>query len=163
MTDFEERLRKAIDRGKARSEAKNREAREKAMSEEQLKSLHSKYRLMLSDYIEACVGAMPNHFPGFQTETIFGERGWGAGCKRDDIGPGPDGKAASFFSRLEMTVRPHSPKLNVLELTAKGTVRNKEIYNRRHFERIQEVDPETFRELIDAWVLEYAELYAAKS
>ena len=163
MSNFEERLRKAIDRGKARGDAREQEAREKALSQEQLKSLHTKYRLSLSEHIESCIGAMPNHFPGFRIETIFGDRGWGAGCRRDDIGRGPAGKAASFFSRLEMTIRPHSPKLNVLELTAKGTVRNKEIFNRRHFEKLQEADPETFRELIDVWVLEYAELYAAKS
>lgn len=162
MTDFEERLRKAIDRGQARSEARHREAREKALTEEQLKSLHSKYRLSLSEHIENCVGALPHHFPGFRSETMFGERGWGAACSRDDLGPGSRGKAASFFSRLEMTIRPYS-KLAVLELNAKGTVRNKEIYNRRHFEKLQEADPETFRELIDVWVLEYAELYAAKT
>ena len=162
MSDFEERLRKAIDRGEARSKARHLEAREKALTEEQLKSLHTKYRLSLSDHIEHCVGSLPNHFPGFRKETIFGERGWGTACSRDDLGPGTSGKAASFFSRLEMTIRPFS-ELAVLELNAKGTVRNKEIYNRRHYEKLQEADPETFRELVDVWVLEYAELYAAKS
>ena len=59
-----------------------------------------------------------------------------------------------------MSIRPHS-SLNVVELTSKGTIRNKEIFNRNHFQLIGEVDPDTFLTLIDAWVLEYAEQYAA--
>ncbi len=161
MSDFDERLRKAIDRGQARNAAHAREAREKALTEDQLKNLHGKYRLSLSEHIEKCVGELPNHFPGFRSETIYGQRGWGAACNRDDVGRGGDGKRSNFFSRIEMTIRPYS-SLHVLELTAKGTVRNRELFNRRHFEKLQEADTDTFRELIDVWVLEYAELFAAK-
>ena len=161
MSDFEERLRKAIDRGQARNVAHAREAREKALTEEQLKNLHGKYRLSLSEHIEKCIGELPNHFPGFRGETIYGERGWGAACSRDDLGSRAGGKSVSYFSRIEMTIRPFS-SLHVLELTAKGTIRNKELFNRRHFEKLQEADVDTFRELIDVWVLEYAELFAAK-
>ncbi len=161
MSNFDERLRKAIDRGQARNAAYAREAREKALTEEQLKNLHGRYRRSLSECIEKCVRQLPNHFPGFRSETIYGERGWGAACNRDDLGSGADGKSANFFSRIEMTIRPYS-SLHVLELTAKGTIRNKELFNRRHFEKLQEADEDTFRELIDVWVLEYAELFAAK-
>ena len=162
MNDFDQRLRKAIERGARRGEACQREARAKAMSEEELKSLHTKYQLRLSEHIERCLQSLPNHFPGFVHETIYGARGSGAACRRDDLGPGESGRPASYYSRLEMTVRPFSP-LHVLELTAKGTIRNKEIYNRSNFEQLHEADPETFCELIDVWVLEYAELYAARS
>ncbi len=161
MSDFEERLRKAIDRGQTRNAARAREAREKALTEEQLKNLHGKHRLLLSEHIEECIRKLPNHFPGFRTETIYGQRGWGAACSRDDVGRGAEGKRANFFSRIEMTIRPYS-SLHVLELTAKGTVRNKELFNRRHFEKLHEADEDTFRELIDVWVLEYAELFAAR-
>ena len=61
-----------------------------------------------------------------------------------------------------MTIRPFS-SFHVLELTAKGTIRDKEVFNRSHYQRLSEVDSATFRELIDLWILEYAELYAAKS
>ncbi len=61
-----------------------------------------------------------------------------------------------------MTIRPLSESY-VLELTAKGTVRNKEIFNRSHFQLLTEADPQSFSEMIDLWILEYAELYAAKS
>jgi hypothetical protein len=162
MSDFERRLQKAIERGTRRSEAQAREAQARAMSEEELKSLHTKYRLQLSEHIERCVLKLPHHFPGFRHETIYGERGWGVGCSRDDVGVGDDGRRTNFYSRLEMTIRPFS-SLHVLELAAKGTIRNKEVFNRSHFEKLDDADPETFRELIDVWVLEYAELYAARS
>ena len=48
----------------------------------------------------------------------------------------PRGQRKSDFSRLEMTVQPHSP-LHVVELTAKGTIHNKEVFNRSHFERVR--------------------------
>lgn len=50
----------------------------------------------------------------------------------------------------------------MLELAGKGTIRNKEAFNRTWFEKLEEASPEKFEELIDAWVLEYAELYAAQ-
>jgi len=161
MTDFDERLQKAIDRGAQRSEARRREAQAKALSEEELRSLHTKYRLELSDHIERCIKRLPDHFPGFRFEIIFGERGWGAGVYRDDVGRGR-GRRDNFYSRLEMTVRPFS-SLHVLELAAKGTVRNKETFNRSHYEKLDEVDRDNFTQLIDFWILEYAELYAARA
>jgi hypothetical protein len=156
MTSFDERLTKAIERGQRRSNERERTAREQELTEEEFRNLHSRMRLQLSEHIEACISQLANHFPGFQYETIFGEKGWGAACKRDDIGA----KRASFFSRLEMTVRPYSP-LHVVELTAKGTIRNKEVFSRTHYELINKADTDTFRNLIDVWVLEYAELFAA--
>ena len=129
------------------------------MTEEECKRLHSKLRLSLSDQIESCIKRLPNYFPGFQYETIYGDRGWGGACSRDDLRFSP-GSRATDYSRLEMTIRPYT-SLHVLELAGKGTIRNKEAFNRTYFERLQEVDEEKFHNLIDAWVLEYAELYAA--
>lgn len=158
--DFDKRLQSAVDRGKRRSDQKAREAAARALSEEELKSLHSRHRLALSEHIENCLKQLPNHFPGFRFETIFGERGWGAACYRDDIRI-RHGRRENDYSRLEMTIRPYS-SYQVLELAAKGTIGNKEIFNRSHFEELPDADPQSFIELIDAWVLEYAELYAAK-
>lgn len=159
--DFDERLQRAIQRGQRRGDAKSQAAAAEAMSEEELKRLHIKYRLELSEHIEKCIRTLPTHFPGFQYETIYGERGWGAACKRDDIRVARRGQRDNLYSRLEMTVRPHT-SLNVLELTAKGTVQNKEVFNRTHFEPLADVDSAKFAELVDLWVLEYAELYAAE-
>ena len=61
-----------------------------------------------------------------------------------------------------MTIRPFST-YQVVELAGKGTIRNKEFFNRNYFEKIEEADIAKFSELIDLWVLEYAELYSAKS
>lgn len=159
MPDFHERLEKAIQRGHRTFDAREREQAEAAMSEEELKRLHTQYRLELSEHIESCVRQLPQHFPGFRYESLAGERGWGAAISRDDLGIS-GGKRDNFFSRLEMSVRPFS-SLHVLELTAKGTIRNKEIYNRTQFQRLSEADVDTFRDMVDSWILEFAELYAA--
>ncbi len=158
--DFDERLDKAISRGTRRGDAQAREAAAKAISQEELKKLHSQYRLQVSEHIEKCVEKMANHFPGFRLENIYGESGWGAGCSRDDFGSGGKGQRKNFYSRFESTVKPISGAI-VIEIIAKGTIRNKEVFNRRHFEKVADIDIDTFLELIDRWVLEYAELFAA--
>ena len=161
MSNFEDRLKQAIDRGATRREHRQAAARQKAMSEDELKTLHTKYRLELSEHIEKSIAQLPDHFPGFRFETIFGERGWGAACSRDDLQAGSRGKRSNAYSRIEMTVRPFS-HLFVLELVGKGTIGNKEAFNRTFFEQLDKVEPQRFHELIDSWVVEYAELYAAR-
>ena len=157
---FDERLRAAIERGQRRGDAAAREAAAQAMSEEDFRRLHSQVRLELSDQIEACLKKLPNFFPGFQYETMYGERGWGGACFREDLRM-VRGARTNEYSRLEVTVRPYSA-LHVLDLAAKGTIRNKEVFNRNYFEPLADADRQKFSELIDAWVLEYAELYAAR-
>jgi hypothetical protein len=160
--DFEQRLHKAIERGQRRSEEKAQRIRQKQLTEEELRAMHTKLRLELSEHIESCVESLGNQFPGFRYQSIYGDRGWGASCIRDDVGRAAGTGRSSYFSRLEMAIRPFS-SLYVLELTAKGTIRNKEIFNRTHFQKLDEVDTDTFRELIDVWILEYAEAFAALS
>jgi len=159
--DFQERLQKAIQRGQKQRDKKASDARAKELTEEDFKSRHSTYRLQLSEQIENCLQQIPHQFPGFQYETIYGDRGWGGACFRDDIGAGPKGKRANFYSRIELTIRPFS-SYHVLELAAKATIRNKEIFNRSPYEELADADPDRFVELIDLWILEFAELYAAQ-
>ena len=161
MTDFQQRLSKAIERGEQTRDSKLREAAEKKFTEEEYRRLHNDLRLQVSDHIEACLSQLTDHFPGFQFETVYGDRGWGGACSRDDVGLGRGGRN-EFYSRLEMVVRPFSD-YHVLDLNAKGTIRNKEVFNRNHFQKLTDADPDSFQELVDLWVLEYAELYAAKS
>jgi hypothetical protein len=158
--DFQQRLEKAIQRGKRAHDAEAQARAEQAMGEEELKRLHTQYRLELSEHIEHCLRQLPQHFPGFRYETLVGASGWGAAISRDDLSLS-DGRRANLFSRLEVVVRPFSVS-HVLELVAKGTVRNKEIYNRSQYHRLADVDVASFRDLVDRWILEYAELYAAK-
>lgn len=159
--DFDDRLRQAIERGQLRSEFTAREAAAKAWTEEEYRRLHSQVRLRLSEQIEACLKRLPNFFPGFQYETMYGDRGWGGACFRDDLVLAR-GNRSTNYSRLEMTIRPYS-SLHVLDLAAKGTIRNREIFNRNYFEELATANEPKFRELIDAWVLEYAELYTVRT
>ncbi len=159
--DFEERLQKAISRGQRAGDRQARAEAEKAVTEEDFRRMHSQFRLELSEHIEQCVKRLPDHFPGFRFETIVGDRGWGAAVNRDDVDVGGDRRRGNLFSRLEMVVRPFS-SYHVLDLAAKGTIRNKELFNRSHYQQLVEVDPTSFAEMIDLWVLEYAELFAAK-
>ena len=158
--DFEKRLERAIVRGQQTRDARGREAAEKTFSEEELKTLHSKYRLELSEHIENCLKKLVDHFPGFRFQTIVGEEGWGAKISRDDF----QGRSArrNQFSRLEMLVRPFNTT-HIVELAVKATIRNKEIFNRTHYQFLSQADLDSFSELIDLWVLEYAESYTART
>ena len=158
--NFQDRLQQAIQQGQKRAQAKDQAAKAKALSAEELKRLHNEHRLALSDHIEKCVAAMANQFPGFEVETLYGETGWGAAAKRDDAGARRGSGRSNFYSRLEVTVRPVSSAF-IVEINAKGTIRNKEVFARKHFQKVADVDVEQFNELIDAWVLEYADLFAA--
>lgn len=158
--DFEKRLEKAIQRGRKKGDAKARAAAQAALSEEELRRLHSTLRLRITEQMERCVQSVAEHFPGFQVETLYGDKGWGFAASRDDLAAGA-GRAQSLYSRLELLVRPFSD-LHVLDVAAKGTVRNRELLTRSHFEKLPDAEYEQFEELIDRWVLEYAELYAAQ-
>ena len=158
---FDDRLRQAIERGHNRSETLARLAAAKALTEEEYRRLHSQLRLKLSEHIESCLTRLPNCFPGFQYETMYGDRGWGGACFRDDLVLNR-GVRATNYSRLEVTIRPYS-SVHVLDLAAKGTIRNREVFNRNYFEELATADEPKFGDLIDAWVLEYAELYAART
>lgn len=162
MKDFEKRLEKAIERGQRASDARARAEAQRALSERELHRRHTEYRLKLSEHIETCLREIPDHLPGFQIEPILSDRGWGAAVVRDDIEPGRGSRPVTRFSRLEMYVRPLS-EAYVLELSAKATIRNKECFNRNHYQLLSEADLDSFTELVDLWVLEFAELYAAKS
>jgi hypothetical protein len=157
---FEQRLQRAIERGGKMADSKQQAERLEAISEEQLRRLHSQYRLQLSDHIESCLEKLPAHLPGFHFERVTSDRGWGAAVNRDDA-DFAGGRRGNVFSRLEIAVRPYTAA-KVLELTARGTIRNKEVFNRTYYQLLNEADPERFIELVDAWVLEFAELYAAR-
>jgi hypothetical protein len=162
MSDFEKRLEKAIQRGQRASDARAQAEAEKALSEQELRRLHTQYRLELSEHIEVCLGKLPQYLPGFQFETVVTERGWGGAVSRNDISIRPRQARSTLFSRLEMLIRPLS-QLYVLELAAKATIRNKEVFNRNHYQKLADIDQASYLQLIDHWVLEFAELYAAKS
>ena len=156
---FRERLQRATERGKQVREAQLNEAAAKALSEEECRRRHSQYRLELTDHIESVLKELADNFPGFRLETIMDESGWGAAASRDDIRIS-NGRRANVFSRLQLVVSPYNT-YRVLDIAAKGTVRNKELLSRNHYQRLADVDLQSFHELIEQWVLDYAELYSA--
>lgn len=159
--DFQSRLESAISRGKKRAEHKATQERQKELSEDELKRLHTSFRLSLSERIEKAVLQVADHFPGFQQESLFGEVGWGSACHRDDLRIDA-GRRSNQYSRLEMVIRPFN-NLHVLDLKGKGTVMNRELFNRSYYLPIAEVEQDEFERLIDSWSIEYAEVYAASS
>ena len=159
--DFESRLESAIARGQKRADQKASAQRAQELSDDELRRMHTSYRLALSERIEKAVHKVADHFPGFREESLFGEVGWGAACYRDDLKI-VSGRRENQYSRLEMTIRPYSD-MKVLDLKGKATVMNRELFNRAFFVPVAEVDAEEFQQLIDTWSIEYAEVYATKT
>ncbi|KAA5540734.1 hypothetical protein FYK55_20325 [Roseiconus nitratireducens] len=159
--DFKSRLESAIQRGHQRREQHASEEKRKELTEEELKRMHTSYRLALSDRIEKKVHSIVDAFPGFRQESLFGEVGWGTACYRDDLQI-ESGRRSNAYSRFEMVIRPYSD-LRVLDLKGKATVKNRELFNRAFFRSIDEVDVAEFESIIDAWTIEYAEQYASRS
>jgi hypothetical protein len=132
------------------------------MTDEQFHSEHSRCRLELSDHIDLCLRKIADYFPGFRHATVVSDEGWGARVSRDDLNVSADKSAMSLYSRLEIVVRPFS-SAHIIELVGKATIRNKELFHRSHFQFLTQVDVQSLRDLVDLWVLEYAETYAARS
>lgn len=157
--DFEKRLQHAINKGRAAKNEEMQQAVGKKMSEEEFRNLHLKYRLELTDHIDGCLRKLADHFPGFQFKTLMGEEGWGSRITRDDVSLGAGRKAQSLYTRLEMVVRPFT-ETHIIELVAKATIRNKETFNRSHYQFVAEADMDSFQDLVDLWVLEFAEQFS---
>ena len=159
--EFQDRLDRAIARGRRQSSDRAEEEALRALTEKELHRLHSQGRLELVDHIERCLRQLADRFPGFRFETIVDERGWGAVISRDDLRLQRGQPRTSCFSRLELLIMPVTSSM-VLELAGKGTVCNREIFSRTQYQRLAEMDLPVFTNLIDVWVLEYAERYAAQ-
>lgn len=156
--DFSERLKRATQRGESsRAEKAFAEAAE-ALTEEEQKRRHSKFRMELTEHIEQRLKELSDNLPGFKMETIVDDRGWGSGVSRDDLVMA-GGKRQNLFSRLQITVSSFN-EFHVVAAAAKGAVRNKEGFTRNHYQPIAEFDAEAFCGILDRWVLDYAEQYA---
>ena len=160
--EFQDRLKRAIERGEKTRDEQTRAAADEQLSLDELKTLHSGYRLELSEHIETCLKPLADHLPGFEYQTLVGEDGWGAKLSRDDLHLVPGKSARTQYSRLEMFITSFTPTA-IVELVTKGTVRNREIMNRTNFHKVDEFDAETFKEMIDHRVLEFAEHYSSSN
>lgn len=158
--NFDDQLKKAINRGQERGHLRRQSEEQNLTSMESLKNRHNQLRLHLSDTIELGLKRLAEHFPGFRYETVYGDRGWGGAVFRDDITRGNTGKSGAFYSRLEITVRPLN-EFNVLNISGKGTIHNKEYFNWNFFKDIPDISVQEFEEKIDSWILVYAEKFAS--
>jgi len=157
---FEDRLRKAIERGEKTRDARGRAALAKELSLEELRTLHSQYRLELTEHIEHCLMKLTDHLPGFKYQSVMSEEGWGGRLSRDDLHLIPGKQPESRYSRLEVLITPFGT-VGILEMIVKGTVRNREVLNRKQFQQLEEFDLDSFKELVDLRVLEFAEVYSS--
>lgn len=130
------------------------------MSEEEQRRRHSQHRLALTEHIELRLKELADSLPGFKYENLVEERGWGGGLHRDDLVLSR-GKRQNLYSRLQLLVGPFN-EFHVVDVTAKGAIRNKESFGRTHHKPIADLDEDEFKELIDRWVLDYAEAYASE-
>ena len=159
--DFDKKLEDAIQRGQRRNIRSKETERQKSLSVEDLRNQHNEFRLNLSDYIEVTLKKLSVHFPGFEYETLYGSRGWGGAIHRTDLDRGDDGRAGSFFSRLELTVKPQN-EYNVVNIAGKGTIRDKELFTWNHFVDLMDASFEEFHQRLDTWIVQYAEQFAAR-
>ncbi len=158
VMDFSARLQKAVERGRQQADAAARDQLRSQLTEEELKTRHAQARVELSDHIETCLQQVARQFPGFDFQTVVNPEGFGARISRDNI-RGRRGNLAREYSHLELIVRSFSTG-HVLEVVCRGAISNKEVMNRSQFQQLSELDLDTFRHLVDQWVLEYAEKYA---
>jgi len=182
VMDFEKRLESAIQRGQRQRSAQGAADAARALSEEELRNLHSSARINLSEHIEAGLKKLADHFLGFRFETILDDTGWGARISRDDVAFGhsrsePAAKrsatsfvtesittrrAENYYSRFQMVVKPYSEKAKIVEIAAKGTIRNKEVLTRSHFHLLTELNERALADSLDNWMIQYAEKFAAQ-
>jgi hypothetical protein len=159
MSDFEEQLQKAIQRGQQVKNAASVAADADAASEEQLRNRHSALRNELTEHIERCLRRLCDHFPGFDFQTVINEKGWGARISRDDLNLGR-GTTRNQYSRLEILIRPFSDAF-IIEISTKGTIRNRESLNRSNFRFLRDAQTPELRQMIDNITLEFAEQFSA--
>ena len=110
MNTFDQRLSKAIERGHQRNAERLRAERAKALSEEELRQLHTRYRLQFSEQIEQVPAADCRAiFRGFSTRRCMASGVGVEPAAATICDPGGAARRANYFSRLEMTIRPYSP------------------------------------------------------
>ena len=157
--NFEEQLKKAIERGQKTNSHRQKEVEQEKLSVEGLRRKHTSFRLSISERIEETLTSLSNQIPGFEYENIYGEKGWGGAVWRDELSI-VQGRRTNIYTRLEMTVKPLT-ELGIVNLAAKGTVKNREVFARKHHREIEEAEVDEFIKQVDRWVLEFAQLYTA--
>lgn len=157
--DFTKRLESAIERGKQAADQQASTQRKREQTEEELRERHSEYRRHLCNKIEKSINQLADHFPGFRSESVYDEEGWGSAAYRENLHI-EDGRRETKFSRFQLVVRPCSDLL-VLDIKGKGTVNNREVFNRAHYCKLVDVEIADFEKCVESWSIHFAEIYAS--
>ena len=161
VSDFADRLDQAIARGSRQRQASEQQQQAAEFSRDQARDRHGEARHVITERIEAVLNALADRLPGFEYEGVYAVTGWGGAIFRNDIALGRDRTSRDLYSRLQISVSPigEQPPF-ILETVCKGTVRNRELLNRKHFERLDKAEDADFVEKVDQWAVEFAELYS---
>jgi hypothetical protein len=158
--EFGDRLQRAVERGKQRRLAADRQQELAQLTEEESKALHAQARVSLSDHVESCLRRLAREFPGFDFQTVLSPEGYGAKVSRDDLRSRGGREMAHEYSHLEVIIRSYSSG-RILEVVCRGAIANKEVLSRSFYQALQQLDLDLFYSQVDQWLLEYAEKYAA--
>lgn len=161
ISDFKNRLQKAIQKGQEAGAADGASRNADAAAEEELRQIHAHLRNEISEHIETCLRQLCDHFPGFDYSTVLNEDGWGARISRDDIRLGRS-TTKNEYSRLEVLVRPFNDT-HILEVATKGTIRNRESLNRTNYRFLKDATADVLKEVVNGIALEFAEQFSAHS
>ena len=126
------------------------------MTKKELQRLHSQARLELASTSSAACGSWPTAFPAFASRRSWIRAAGARRISRDDLRLRRGTAATSCFSRLEMLITPITPRRcwnwppKARSATARSSAaRNISVSPSPHMP--------VFANLIDLWVLEYAE------
>jgi len=156
--DLEKKLQQAIERGKSKKDT-TQAGDPNQWTPQRLKNHHNNIRLALSDYIESVLKKVDDMVPGFKSEILFGDKGWGTAIYRDDFAM-INGSRQNLYSRLEVFVRSMN-EYHVVDVATKATIGNKELWNKNFYQEIPEADQNKMQEKVDQWAVEFVEAYTA--
>ena len=156
MMDFEKRLERAISRRRNGADFETtRRNRSAAYRRAISQRAHARCRLELSEQIEAGLRKLADYFPVFastrSSATMAGAPGSAGTISPWGLGGHPGLNIAGWKSLFGPLAA------HIIELVGKGTIRNKELFHRNHFQFLTQVIVQSLRDMCDLWVLEYAE------
>ena len=158
MADFRKRLQRAVRAGQTADRQRTDEERQNREKNRALRALHERYEAGIRDRIGDCLRDLIEEFPGFDLQDVYHDKGRGYAILRDDsLKRG--GASDRYYSRLEIYVH-HFKEHGFLEVTAKGSIRNREKFHRTEDDRLEDLDAELFSKFIERLVLQYARDYA---
>jgi hypothetical protein len=159
MTDFRSRIQRAVNSGKGADRGRAAEKREARQAGRKIRELHENFDGELRPHIHTCLEELNREFPAFDMQEVYNEKGRGYALARDDAIRGGSERRDRYYSRLEIYVH-HFKDHGYLEVSAKGSIRNKEKYERSEDDRLETLEIDLFKRFVERVVVEYAHDFA---